>query len=92
MSLNLEKQLTFVSLVTCDTASACMLSICLCLLGQPLLVSLNFTLLFILLGNIELELPANLSLQYGAYHSNQVNVIIHMICVPLILFSAFEIV
>jgi len=30
--------------------------------------------------------------QYGAYHSNKVNIIIHMICVPLILFSAFEIV
>ncbi|AEO65358.1 uncharacterized protein THITE_2149855 [Thermothielavioides terrestris NRRL 8126] len=28
---------------------------------------------------------------YGAYHHNRVNVIIHMICVPLILFSAFEI-
>ncbi|KAH6854504.1 hypothetical protein B0I37DRAFT_362190 [Chaetomium sp. MPI-CAGE-AT-0009] len=27
---------------------------------------------------------------YGAYHHNQVNVIIHMVCVPLILFSAFE--
>lgn len=26
---------------------------------------------------------------YGAYHHNTVNVIIHMICVPLILFSAF---
>lgn len=28
---------------------------------------------------------------YGAYHHNTVNIIIHMICVPLILFSAFEI-
>ncbi|KAK3953992.1 hypothetical protein QBC32DRAFT_337337 [Pseudoneurospora amorphoporcata] len=28
---------------------------------------------------------------YGAYHTDHVNVIIHMICVPLILFSAFEI-
>ncbi|KAI0379719.1 DUF962 domain-containing protein [Hypomontagnella monticulosa] len=26
---------------------------------------------------------------YGAYHSNSVNVAIHMICVPLILFSGF---
>lgn len=28
---------------------------------------------------------------YGAYHHNTVNIVIHMICVPLILFSAFEI-
>ncbi|KAK0730705.1 hypothetical protein B0H67DRAFT_548604 [Lasiosphaeris hirsuta] len=28
---------------------------------------------------------------YGAYHHNSVNVVIHMICVPLILVSAFEI-
>ncbi|KAK4035168.1 hypothetical protein C8A01DRAFT_48605 [Parachaetomium inaequale] len=27
---------------------------------------------------------------YGAYHHNQVNVIIHVVCVPLILFSFFE--
>ncbi|KAK4460812.1 hypothetical protein QBC42DRAFT_101135 [Cladorrhinum samala] len=27
---------------------------------------------------------------YGAYHHNQVNIIIHMVCVPLILFTAFE--
>ncbi|KAK4199578.1 hypothetical protein QBC40DRAFT_80438 [Triangularia verruculosa] len=26
---------------------------------------------------------------YGAYHHNQVNIVIHMVCVPLILFSAF---
>lgn len=31
-------------------------------------------------------------LQYGAYHHNQVNIAIHMVCVPLILFSAFEMV
>jgi len=30
--------------------------------------------------------------QYGAYHHNRVNVVIHMVCVPLILFSAFEMV
>ncbi|KAL2019504.1 hypothetical protein VTK56DRAFT_9620 [Thermocarpiscus australiensis] len=28
---------------------------------------------------------------YGAYHHNPVNIVIHMVCVPLILFSAFEI-
>ncbi|KAK4218778.1 Protein of unknown function (DUF962) domain containing protein [Rhypophila sp. PSN 637] len=28
---------------------------------------------------------------YGAYHHNSVNVFIHIVCVPLILFSAFEI-
>ncbi|KAK3372546.1 hypothetical protein B0H63DRAFT_300797 [Podospora didyma] len=28
---------------------------------------------------------------YGAYHHNTVNVVIHVICVPLILFSGFEI-
>ncbi|KXX75231.1 hypothetical protein MMYC01_208682 [Madurella mycetomatis] len=28
---------------------------------------------------------------YGAYHNNHVNVVIHIVCVPLILFSAFEI-
>ncbi|KAK4142138.1 uncharacterized protein C8A04DRAFT_13481 [Dichotomopilus funicola] len=27
---------------------------------------------------------------YGAYHHDQVNVAIHMVCIPLILFSAFE--
>jgi len=27
---------------------------------------------------------------YGAYHHNQVNVVIHMVCVPLILFTFFE--
>ncbi|KAL2269781.1 hypothetical protein VTJ83DRAFT_1965 [Remersonia thermophila] len=27
---------------------------------------------------------------YGAYHHNKVNVVIHMVCVPLILFSFFE--
>ncbi|KAK4189720.1 hypothetical protein QBC35DRAFT_126865 [Podospora australis] len=28
---------------------------------------------------------------YGAYHHNQVNIVIHMVCVPFILFSAFAI-
>ncbi|KAK0613000.1 hypothetical protein B0T17DRAFT_460893, partial [Bombardia bombarda] len=28
---------------------------------------------------------------YGAYHANSVNVFIHVVCVPLILFSAFEV-
>ncbi|KAJ4295676.1 hypothetical protein N0V88_004378 [Collariella sp. IMI 366227] len=27
---------------------------------------------------------------YGAYHHNQVNIVIHMVCVPLILFTFFE--
>lgn len=64
MSLNLEKQLTFVS---------------------PRLG------LFYVAGHGR---PGRLtcSPQYGAYHHNHVNVVIHMVCVPLILFSAFEIV
>jgi uncharacterized membrane protein YGL010W len=28
-------------------------------------------------------------LQYGSYHHNKVNVAIHILCVPLILFSGF---
>lgn len=31
-------------------------------------------------------------LKYGAYHDNSVNVAIHMVCVPLILFSGFTLV
>ncbi|KAK5654962.1 hypothetical protein OQA88_6720 [Cercophora sp. LCS_1] len=39
---------------------------------------------------MSLDLEKHLTF-YGAYHHNSVNIIIHMICVPLILFSAFEI-
>ncbi|KAK1757691.1 hypothetical protein QBC47DRAFT_376748 [Echria macrotheca] len=39
---------------------------------------------------MSLDLEKHLTF-YGAYHHNTVNVVIHMMCVPLILFSAFEI-
>ncbi|KAI6382945.1 hypothetical protein MCOR25_000454 [Pyricularia grisea] len=39
---------------------------------------------------MSLDLEKHLTF-YGAYHSNKVNIGIHMICVPLILFSGFTI-
>lgn len=69
MSLDLEKQLTFVSTVSSLPEDAephpkpC---------ANPNVLPSRF--------------------QYGAYHHNSVNVFIHIVCVPLILFSAFEIV
>jgi hypothetical protein len=79
MSLNLEKQLTFVS-------------------SPPKAPVDSAGTIHGILGCIaccttySVHTEVTDCLQYGAYHHNQVNIIIHMICVPLILFSFFEIV
>ncbi len=70
MSLDLEKHLVFVSLV-----SSRRLHFAIHFFEQWLTFLIRFALL-----------------QYGAYHHNSVNVAIHMICVPLILVTAFTMV
>jgi hypothetical protein len=47
------------------------------------------TLLCTLKSSRRLCYYTNILVQYGAYHHNPVNVAIHMICVPLIIFTAF---
>ncbi len=82
MSLNLEKQLTFVSSLARVPSHLSPGT------GRPSRPH-GYTLHVPVCTQ---QLTAAPRFQYGAYHHNQVNVIIHMVCVPLILFSFFAVV